>query len=102
MSGVGIAAALVLGIALRPGAAPPVRMAVNIPGAPLVKSGGGPAESRLQGKSLPHKNANSQPQENRGRIRNANSLAQRNRNREPLLVKMQTSDPNIVIYWIAD
>jgi hypothetical protein len=76
-SGVGIAAAaLVLGIALRPGPlpAPPPRVAVSIPAAELVRGVERPAAIPQHAQ---HK-------------------------REPILVKMQTTDPNIVIYWIAD
>jgi hypothetical protein len=79
VSGVGIAAALLLGIALRPAPlpSPPPRVAISIPQAPLTPRFDKPAESRLQAKSLPHKG-------------------------EPIVVKLQTADPNIVIYWIAD
>jgi hypothetical protein len=76
VSGVGIAAALLLGVALRPAPLPPPppRVAVSIPGADLTPRADKPAESRLQARHL----------------------------RPPVLVKLQTSDPNIVIYWIAE
>ena len=77
ISGVGVAAALLFAVALKPGPlpAPPPRVALAIPQAPLTIPNR-PATSRPQAASLPH--------------------------REPVLVKLQTSDPNIVIYWIAD
>jgi hypothetical protein len=79
-SGVGIAAALVMGLALRPGPllGPPPRVAVNIPSAVMTPRAERRAVSPPQAASLPHKK------------------------REAVLVKLQTSDPNIVIYWIAD
>jgi anti-sigma factor RsiW len=79
VSGVGIAAALMIGLALRPAPlpAPPLRVAVRIPSVPLTPRAEKPANSRLQAKSLPHKG-------------------------QPVLIKLQTDDPKIVIYWIAD
>ena len=85
-SGVGIAAALMLGVVMRPGPlpSPPARVALTIPGAELVRSAGeirqpaGSTRSRASGR--------------RGRLPH----------REPVVVKLQTKDPNIVIYWIAD
>jgi hypothetical protein len=76
LSGVGIAAALLLGIALRPAPlpAPPARVAIYIPNAPLVQSVAQPAPA-VQHKTAP---------------------------RQPMLVKLQTTDPKIIIYWIAD
>lgn len=78
VSGVGIAAALMLGIALRPGPLPaaPARVAAVIPAAPLVHTPITPTAGVR-------------------RIR-------RERAAQPLVIKLQTADPNIVIYWIAD
>jgi hypothetical protein len=79
-SGVGIAAALVVGVWMRPGPLPPAppRGAVSIPSAVMTPRGERRVVSAPQAASLPHKK------------------------REPVLVKLQTSDPKIVIYWIAD
>jgi anti-sigma factor RsiW len=78
VSGVGIAAALILGVALKPAPLPaPPRVSVRIPNAELTRRVEKPAESRLQAKSLPHGG-------------------------QPVLIKLQTDDPKIVIYWIAD
>jgi hypothetical protein len=52
-------------------------VAISIPQAPLTPRVDKPSAGRLQAKSLPHKG-------------------------EPIVVKLQTADPNIVIYWIAD
>jgi len=85
ISGVGIAAALVLGLALRPGPlpAPPGRVAARIPAAPLVATvdDAAPTERRALA-------AADRPRPGAGR--------------QPTLVKLQTADPKIVIYWIAD
>jgi hypothetical protein len=82
-SGVGIAAALLLGISLRPGPlpAPPPRIAAVIPAASLERTLERPAALSpiappVTRKTRPH--------------------------HEPVLVKLQTADPKIVIYWIAD
>ena len=78
----GLAAALVLMVALWPRTttvvAPP-RIAAAIPAAPLVTGGGQP--NRL-------------PRQHIARVRQEK--------REPITVQLQTSDPNIVIYWIAE
>jgi hypothetical protein len=79
VSGVGIAAALVLGIALRPAPlpGPPPRIAARIPAAELVKSIEMPTPRPV--------------------------IAQRQHHpHDPFVVKLQTADPKIVIYWIAD
>ena len=75
VSGVGIAAALLLGVALRPAPlpGPPPRIIARIPAAELVKTVARPAPSPVPAKR-----------------------------HEPIVVKLQTADPNIVIYWIAD
>jgi hypothetical protein len=82
VSGVGIAAALVLGLALRPAPlpGPPVRAALTIPAAPLQARAAGPTVSLRPAGSLPYKGHHA----------------------EPIVVKLQTADPKIVIYWIAD
>jgi hypothetical protein len=49
------------------------RMAAAIPGAPLVRS-----------------------------VRRQHVARVRQQKREPLTIRLQTSDPNIVIYWIAE
>ena len=76
ISGVGVAAALFLALALKPGPlpAPPQRVAFAIPQAPEAPKIVRPAAAKPA--RLPH--------------------------REPVLVKLQTSDPKTVIYWIAD
>jgi hypothetical protein len=76
VSGVGIAAALVLGLAIRPRPlpAPPPRVAFRIPPVPPVPV-----------------------------VRARETVAAKARvARRPVLVKLQTGDPKIVIYWIAD
>jgi anti-sigma factor RsiW len=75
VSGVGIAAMLLLGLALRPGPlpAPPRPVLAAIPPAELVRTP--PAHQSAPAPRM---------------------------KREPVLVKLQTSDPNVVIYWIAD
>jgi len=90
VSGVGIAAMLVLGVAMRPGAlpAPPTRVAVRIPEAPLRA---GTVRKRLEPATLAAPVLAKAPDRSR--------LPKR---REPFVVKLQTSDPNIVIYWIAE
>jgi len=77
ISGVGVAAALLLALALRPGPLPsaPPLVAFAVPQAPEAPKIVGPAVEGAPARR-PH--------------------------REPLLVKLQTSDPKIVIYWIAD
>jgi hypothetical protein len=78
-SGVGIAAALLLGISLRPGPlpAPPPRIATVIPAASLERTPDRPSP--------------------------APTVVRKPRvSREPVLVKLQTADSKIVIYWIAD
>jgi hypothetical protein len=74
----GVAAALMLLVAFWPRTTAvvvdPPRVVAVIPPATLVKKGG-------QANRLPH---------------------QRQEKREPITVQLQTSDPNIVIYWIAD
>jgi len=79
VSGVGIAAALAVGVWLQPGPlpAPPSRVAARIPAAQLVRS------------------VEATP------VRRPAAVASRHK-REPIVVKLQTADPNIVIYWIAD
>ena len=79
VSGVGIAAAVLLAVALRPGPlpAPPPRIALKIPEAPLVRTV-----------------AKVAPPERPRRQRPASGA--------PVLVKWQTADPNIVIYWIGE
>ena len=78
-SGVGIAATLLLGISLLPGPppAPPPRIATVIPAASLERTPDRPAPAPpvVRKPRVPH---------------------------EPVLVKLQTADPKIVIYWIAD
>jgi len=75
VSGVGIAAALLLGIALRPAPLPgsPPRIAARIPAPELVKAAARPAPRPASP-----------------------------RHHDPIVVKLQTADPKIVIYWIAD
>ena len=80
LSGVGIAAMVLVGLAIRPGPlpGPPPRVAVKIPAAELVRTAErvGRPERRLQpGLAAPQSG---------------------------VLVKLQTADPKIVIYWIAD
>jgi len=80
VSGVGIAAMVLVGLAIRPGPlpGPPPRVGVQIPAAELVRTAerGGPPPRRLQpGLTAPPSR---------------------------VLVKLQTADPKIVIYWIAD
>ena len=71
VSGVGIAAALLLTAVLRPGPLPrpPERVVLRIPEPPMVRT--------VVRRPLPKKAA-------------------------PMLVKWQTADPNIVIYWIGE
>jgi hypothetical protein len=79
ISGVGVAAALLLLFALWPSprAIPQApRMLASIPPAPVVA------------KAAPR--------------RPARRVVARAPSRPPLTVKLQTTDPNIVIYWIAD
>jgi hypothetical protein len=80
ISGIGIAAALVLLLVLWPGRAVPEapRMLARIPAAPGVA------------KRIPPV---------RPVVRQAVAHVPR---RAPLTIKLQTTDPNIVIYWIAD
>ena len=80
ISGVGVAAALLLLLALWPARAVPEapRMLASIPPAPEVVKAA-PAVRRPSGRQW-------------------RTL----RGRAPLTVKLQTTDPNIVIYWIAD
>jgi anti-sigma factor RsiW len=81
ISGVGVAAALLLMFALWPSprAVPQApRMLASIPPAPVVVKAA-PAIRRP-----------------------VRQVAARVRPRTPLTVKLQTTDPNIVIYWIAD
>jgi anti-sigma factor RsiW len=78
----GLAAAVMLLVVFWPRARPvvaPPRMAATIPAAPL--SLGTPA------KRLPHHQV---------------ARVVRREKRDPLTVQIQTSDPNIVIYWIAE
>ncbi len=82
ISGVGVAAALLLMFALWPSprAVPQApRMLASIPPAPLVANKAAPAVRRPVRQVVAHA-----------------------RSRTPLTVKLQTTDPNIVIYWIAD
>ena len=85
ISGVGAMAAVLLfaiwfAPALRrPDVAPPPRVAIAIPPAPA-------APAVLQPRAVPV----------------AHARPARPPHREPLTIKLQTSDPNIVIYWIAD
>jgi hypothetical protein len=85
LSGVGIAAALVLGIALRPAPLPPPpsRVALKIPSTPLVSR---QTDDRSVSSVRPVRKA-ARPSHDP---------------KQPVLVKLQTSDPNIVIYWIAE
>jgi anti-sigma factor RsiW len=80
VSGVGIAAAVILGLVLRPGPLPPppARIAASIPAAPLRAATVSP------------------PTRSRPR------LARQARAGQPVLIKLQTADPNIVIYWIGE
>jgi anti-sigma factor RsiW len=57
----------------RPAVPEPPRIMAAIPGAPLVRS-----------------------------VRRAHVARVRQQKREPLTIRLQTSDPNIVIYWIAE
>jgi len=77
VSGVGIAAALVLGLAMRPGPmpGPPPRIAMRIPEAP-------PAPVIARSAPVLRRRQSESP--------------------SPLVVKLQTADPNIVIYWIGE
>jgi hypothetical protein len=80
-SGVGIAAAAaLLAVFVRPAPlpAPPPRVAVSVPSVELVRSVEGPLA-----------------------VARPNAAPPRH-GREPIVVKLQTADPNIVIYWIAD
>jgi hypothetical protein len=80
VSGVGIAAMLLVGLALKPSPLPPPppRIAAAIPPAPPPP----PLAPRSQPVVVP--------------------VRPRPRSQPPILVKLQTADPNIVIYWIAD
>jgi hypothetical protein len=91
VSAVGVAAAVVLGLALRPGLTPPppAQVALGIPAAP-------PAPIRsVTVMAQPHKR--SRPR--RPRTPSAPLEKRRQPETAPLLVKWQTADPNIVIYW---
>jgi hypothetical protein len=95
--GLGAAAlAVVLGLAMWPARTPPPpRLALAIPPAQTL------ADARGSDQSRDHKGAtfaaHSRPARERVRV-----VAPETRQRQPLTVKLQTSDPNIVIYWIAD
>ena len=100
ISGVGLAAVLVLGLALRPGPlpAPPRRVAVSIPQAPLVLTREAPKADRGRQETIV-----------RATVREHRDTApERGRHKTivrattPVLVKWQTADPNIVIYWIGE
>ena len=77
VSGVGIAAVYLLAVALQPGPlpAPPPRVALKIPEAPMVRTA-----ARMMPPARPRKPETA----------------------TPIVVKWQTSDPNIVIYWIGE
>jgi hypothetical protein len=81
ISGIGaLAAALLLAVASRRPELPPLHaVAARIPAAPAAPV----ARVRTAPKTAP-------------------AIAAARVNREPLTIKIQTSDPNIVIYWIAD
>jgi hypothetical protein len=80
ISGVGaMAAAVLLTVELhRPEVARPAPVAIAIPPAPAA------------------------PVVRRDPVEVARARPAARRHREPLTIKLQTSDPNIVIYWIAD
>ena len=105
VSGVGIAAALIVGLALKPGPlpAPPARVAVAIPpAAPIRPAPEGPAPTR----PTPLRSAPQRAATVRERLARATGTTAPSRSRlvagEPVLVKLQTADPNIVIYWIGE
>jgi hypothetical protein len=81
VSGVGIAAALMLAVALRPAPLPdpPRTLALRIPQAPLV---------RTVARAVP------EPVRKPATVKTASAV--------PVVVKWQTADPNIVIYWIGE
>jgi hypothetical protein len=87
VSGVGIAAMVMVGLAIRPGPlpGPPPRVAMRIPAAPVttVASTTALLQSRAGSGSRVAAQRKTAP-------------------RQPVLVKLQTADPKIVIYWIAD
>ena len=85
ISGVAAMAALLLMLAVRPSSVVPQapRILASIPPAPEV------VKPRAE---VVHQVVH----------RPARQLVARTSKREPLTIKLQTSDPNIVIYWIAD
>ena len=102
------ALAVVFGVALFPGKAPPMPQVARVT-PPVVRpqdpvyveqppaAAQGSALSRAQG--APRKGAVvAHPRRAGKRVR----VAPASRQRPSLTVKLQTSDPNIVIYWIAD
>jgi anti-sigma factor RsiW len=90
--GLGAAAlAVVLGVAMWPGRTPPLpQVAMTIPPAQTLADARGSDPSRdRKGAFFAQK-------------RQHHAVARETRRHPPLTVKLQTSDPNIVIYWIAD
>jgi anti-sigma factor RsiW len=83
--------AVVLGFAMWPGRTPPLpKVAMAIPPAQILADARGSHPSRDRKEAVV------------AQKRHHRAAAPVTRRRPPLTVKLQTSDPNIVIYWIAD
>ena len=93
VSGVGIAAALLVVLAHR-GAGNLARSAGNPAGAPVSVAAAPPLPPPIELRV-------SRPVANRPQVTNLPHRLKL-QIREPVLVKLQTADPHIVIYWIAD
>ena len=91
----GVAAALLVMLALWP-RTPPVSRQVMPPVAPLVA----PQMAAVIPKAPLVARSGSASQANR--LPRQHSAKVRQQERSPITVQLQTSDPNIVIYWIAD
>jgi hypothetical protein len=100
VSGVGIAAALILGLALLPGPlpAPPPRAAIRIPSAPAIPAPAATDVTAQRAATVRERLAPAATAPSRSRLVARESFVAK----ASFLVKYQTADPNIVIYWIGE